>query len=180
MDKIADEVTKRIQELIDKKVGEKAIQDTFKELNKDKSIKGVGVGTIKGARPERVIPREQFKERMGEKADADQDGKKRTRRDRMMLTLISPVLQQNKNKWRFLSRDGAISAEIKDEKFLADIISGAAHIPMKGGILFIANVEIKEEKAEGAWEIKERNVLEVLSVDVGTDDHPDLFSDKEG
>jgi hypothetical protein len=148
-------------------------------LNKDKSVKGVGVGTTKGTRPERIIPREEFKERMGDNADADQDGEKRTRHDRMMLTLISPVLQQTKNKWRFLSRDGAISAEIKDEKFLGDLISGAAHIPMKGGILFIANVEIKEERTEGVWQIKERNVLEVLSVDAG-DDHSDLFSDKEG
>ncbi len=170
-------IAEKVQLILEKKVGAKPIQDVFKELEKDKSITGVGVSTKKGARPKAIVPRSEFHRRSGSDGDEIDAKETRTRPERMVLTLISPVLQNNHNKWRFLSKDGNIYAAIKDEKFLSDMLSGKAGIPMKSGIIILANVEIKEKRSDNAWEITERNIIEV--VDVRTSDNiDDLFSQK--
>ncbi|TIT24452.1 MAG: hypothetical protein E5W70_03880 [Mesorhizobium sp.] len=171
----AQRIAEKVQELLEKKVGAKPVQEVFKELQKDKSIKGVGVSTEKGARPRSVVPREQFSERSQGDEDDAPDGEARTRSERMILTLISPVLQNNRNKWRFLSKDGNIYAGIKDERFLNSILSGQADLKMRSGIILLADVEIIERKKDGVWQIAERNISNVIEIRTD-DDISDLFS----
>ncbi|TGS37806.1 MULTISPECIES: hypothetical protein [unclassified Mesorhizobium] len=171
----AQRIAEKVQELLDKKVAAKPVQEVYKELQKDKSIKGVGVSTEKGARPRSVVPREQFPERSQAEAEDVQEGEPRNHTERMILTLISPVLQNNKNKWRFLSKDGNINAGIKDEKFLNSILSGQSDLKMRSGIILIADVEITERKKDGVWQVTERNVSNVVEIRT-EDDINDLFS----
>lgn len=173
----AELIAEKVQKILERKVGAKPVQEVFKELEKDKSIKGVGVSTRKGDRPKAIVPRSEFHERGSPAIDDAAEKDPRTRTEKMVLTLISPVLQNNGNKWRFLSKDGNIYAAIKDEKFLSDMISGRSGITMKGGIILLANVEIKEKYHDNVWEITERNILEVI--DLRTSENvTDLFTDQ--
>ncbi len=93
----------------------------------------------------------------------------------MALTIISPVLQENHNKWRFLSRNGMISADIADEAFVQSLVRGTIGIPMKGGIMIFADVDNKEKFIDGVWVIQSRTITKVISIDAGGT-QTDLFS----
>lgn len=171
-------IAEKVVELIERGVGQKPVQNVYRELSKDKSIKGVGVSTQKGDRPKSIVPREQFSERMGVPPEEPTDRQPRTRSESMFLMLISPVLQNNENKWRFLSKDGTIYASIKDEEFLSSVLSGRAKLPMQSGIIILADVEIVEKwnSKDKVWVITERRITKVRETrtDNGT---RDLFAD---
>ncbi|MDS1135540.1 hypothetical protein [Nitratireductor indicus] len=175
----AERIAEKVHQILEKKVGVKPVQDVFKEIDKDKSIKGVGVSTEKGDRPRSIVPREQFRERMEDIEETTDDQQTRSHTDQMILTLISPVLQKNDNKWRFLSKDGIIYVRIKDEDFLSDILSGRSNITMRSGIVMLADVEITEKKdaAKNVWVVTERNLLKVIRIRTD-DDAGDLFSEQ--
>lgn len=175
----AQRIAEEVQRVLEKRIGAKPVQEVFRELQKDKSIKGVGVSTKKGDRPRSLVPREQFAERIGEPVDIVDEQPPRVRTERMILTLISPVLQNNDNKWRFLSKDGTIYAGIRDEQFLGDVLSGRANIPMRSGIVILADVEILEARdaAKGVWVVTERNITKVVRIRT-EDDAADLFSEQ--
>lgn len=172
----AQKIAEKVKELLEKNVGEKQANDVFRQLEKDRSVKGVGVGVVKGSRPRYVVPRERFREIYDEKIE-EESVKNRNRTERMMLTIISPVLQENHNKWRFLSKDGMISADILDEAFVQDLVRGKVRVPMKGGVVIIANVENKEKFINGVWVIQKRSVSKVISIDYGDGQH-ELFSEE--
>ncbi|MER8603351.1 hypothetical protein NKH48_06120 [Mesorhizobium sp. M1233] len=176
-DQDAERIAERVQQLLERKVAKKPVQDVYRELNKDKSIKGVGVSTGKGDRPRSIVPREQFPERMEDPEEPADDQQTRSHTDRMVLTLISPVLQKNDNKWRFLSKDGIIYVGIKDDEFLSDLLTGRSNITMRSGIVILADVEIKEKKdaAKKVWVIAERNLIKAIRVKT-SDDAGDLFA----
>lgn len=171
----AEIIADKVLVLLEKRVGAKHVQQVFKEIDKDKSIQGVGVGTIKGARPKSIVPREEFQERSRDPSEEETEPGKRTRPERMMLTLISPVLQKNNNKWRFLSKDGNIFVGISDERFLADVLSGRAGITMKSGIVIIADVDVTEKRVDSVWEVVDRNITHVVEIRSG-DGMDDLLS----
>lgn len=173
-DEDADKVAKKVKDLLDARVGGKQAGEVFKQLEKDKAVKGVGVGVVKGARPRVVVPRENFSDFYKEK-QIEQAIQERTRPERMALTIISPVLQENHNKWKFLSRDGMISADIADEAFVQSLVRGTIGIPMKGGIMIIADVDNKEKFTDGVWVIQSRTITKVVSIDPGGT-QTDLFS----
>ncbi|HEY6632154.1 MAG TPA: hypothetical protein VIZ90_11940, partial [Rhizobiaceae bacterium] len=162
----AQQIAEKVQQILEKRVGAKPVREVFRELHKDKSVTGVGVSTKKGDRPRSIVPREQFQERMADPLELTEDQGPRQRTERMILTLISPVLQRNENKWRFLSKDGIIYASIKDQAFLDSILSGQANITMRSGIIILADVEIKEMKdvTKNVWVVTERNVTKVVEI----------------
>ncbi|MCM2396212.1 hypothetical protein NBH19_08985 [Rhizobium sp. S95] len=165
-DQDAEKVAKKVQELLDAKVGERKAAEVVKQLEKDKAVKGVGVGVVKGARPHVVVPRDKFSDFYKEK-QIEEVAKERTTRERMTLTIISPVLQENHNKWRFLSRHGMISADVADEAFVASLVRGEIMVPMKGGIMILAEVDNKEKFVDGVWVVQGRTITHVVSIDTG-------------
>lgn len=173
-DQDAEKVAKKVQELLDARVGERKAAEVVRQLEKDKAVKGVGVGVIKGARPRVVVPRDNFSDFYKEK-QIEEVVKERTRSERLALTIISPVLQENHNKWRFLSRHGMISADIADEAFVQALVRGTISVPMKGGIMIIADVDNKEKFIDGVWVVQSRSITKVISIDVGGTQN-DLFS----
>jgi hypothetical protein len=177
-DEQANVIAKKIEEIIEKKIGQKPVQDVFREIQKDKSITGIGVSTKKGDRPRSIIPHSEFMDRTGDLDKDESADESRVRSETMLLTVISPVLQANHNKWRFLSKDGIIYAPIIDDEFLNKLLTGSISIPMKSGIIFVAEVEIKEEKLENVWKISERTVTKIIEFRAD-DDISDLFSKVE-
>lgn len=175
----AQRIADKVQQLLERQVGKKPVQDVYRELHKDKSIKGVGVSTKKGDRPRSIVPREQFPERMQEPLEqSSEEPRKRT--EEMLLTLIGPILQRNENKWRFLSKDGNVYIGIKDDRFLTDVLSGRSKITMRSGIMLRAEVEIIEKKdpERGVWVVTERNLVRFVRFEEGHDGGPDLFSEE--
>lgn len=171
----ATRIAEKVLELLNKQVAIRPVQELFREVEKDQSISGVGVGTAKGARPSSLVPRDQFAKRGRDATDTTDSDQIRFRRERSILTLISPVLQDNKNKWRFQSKDGTIYAGMKDESFLRELLSGRSDIKMRSGIRLIADMEIKERLDNGVWTISERDVTRVLGIRTETE-IDDLFS----
>jgi len=178
-EKDAQRIAEKVHQLLEKQVGKRPVQEVYRELHKDKSIKGVGVSTGKGDRPRSIVPREQFPERMQEPQEESND-LPRSRTEQMLLTLIGPVLQRNENKWRFLSKDGNVYLGIKDAEFLDDVLSGKLKITMRSGIVLRANVEIVEKKdpEKNAWVVTERNLVKFLRFENMEDGVKDLFAEE--
>jgi hypothetical protein len=162
-----DRIANRVRELLEGKVGEKQVREIFKQLDKDPSVKGVGVGSKKGARPKVIVPRKDFESRITLPSLETPEQRNRDRSERMTLLLISPVLQNNHNKWRFLSKDGMVSADISDEEFLSKVITGEAKIPLKAGITIVADLDIQEVFKDQVWIAKKRTIKKVIKIDTG-------------
>lgn len=179
-DEDVQKISAAVARMLERKVGSEPVREVYRELQKDRNIKGVGVGTEKGARPMSIVPRENFSERSREPQE-QKDATSRVRIERLPLTLVSPVLQRSNNKWRFLSKGGTIYVSIKDEKFLNSILSGELNITMKSGIVILADVEIREEKENrtNVWMPTERNLVRFIKFVEDEDDYYSLFPVEE-
>jgi len=171
----AELIAEKVSEILERRVGKKPVQKVFREAEKDPNITGIGASNQKGVRPKSLVPKTEFAKRISDEVE-EQEFKRRTRVERMILTLVSPVLKKNANKWRFFSKDGNIYAGIKDENFLDSIVTGRADIRMKSGIVLFADVEIEEEFKHDVWQIRERNITKVIDIS-SADKVGDLFSD---
>lgn len=174
----AERIAEKVTEILERKIGKKSVQKVFREVKKDPNITGIGASNQKGAKPKSIVPKNEFSARSSDKIE-EQEALHRVRTERMILTLISPVLQKSSNKWRFNSKDGNIYIGIKDEAFLDSIVTGKADIKMKSGIVFLADVEIEEEFKYEVWNIRERNITNVIDVSTA-ENVGDLFSDVRG
>ena len=174
----AEQIAKKVEELIERRVGQGPAKEVYRELDRDNSIKGVGVTTSKGERPNVIIPREEFLQRYEAPDALLIEHEPRINREQLVLTIISPVLTHNHNKWRFLSKYGTIYMAINDEAFLERLLSGRANIPMRSGITILAEVETEEvyDQEKEVWIPKERVIKRVISVEADNNSK-DLFSD---
>jgi hypothetical protein len=129
-------ITDALQKAMDGKIARAPVQQVYRELERDTTIKGVGASLIPGQRPPNIVPRDQFMERSGVAQTIEKpQSKKRTKTTRERLTLISPVLLPKDRRWKFyLPQIGEFGAKIKDDKFLASLLSGKRRIPMRAGI----------------------------------------------
>jgi uncharacterized protein YdeI (BOF family) len=169
--KIADEVVR----ILDSRIGKPQVEQVYEQLERDHRITGVGVTTKKGDRPRSIVPREQFRERSGLPGPDENTTKTRTTHVRTRLVLVRPVLQINNHKWLFESPTGKMSADIKDAKFLDEVVNGRTEIPLRGGIELDVLLEVKEEKVDQVWTVKDRSIERVYSVYAGQR-QDDLFS----
>ncbi|WP_192847026.1 hypothetical protein, partial [Aureimonas sp. AU4] len=170
--RIADETVRRVQA-----GGAKLqAQEVYRAIERERSIKGVGVTTEKGARPRSVVGRGQFRERAGYDVGDDQTLRERSRIEEDTIVLVSPVLEMNQRhrKWRFLRRGEPFNATVEDPAFLQKVLSGRTRIPMVAGIELRAVVEITETRNGLVWEVTARRVLDVRDVRPPSE-HPNLF-----
>lgn len=163
--KLSDEDLKKITDAVlkalDAKVASRHVQQVYRELERDPSVKGVGATQKPGSRPEHIVPRSEFPAISGSNED-DAPVEKRTRENAERVTLISPVLLPGERRWRFSFHEGEFGAPIKDEDFLSDVLHGRYPIVMRSGIEMDVLLQTKEEKENGVWVVKERTVLRVI------------------
>lgn len=169
---LSEEDRRRIDELIELTRGnpevEEKSQEFFRALEKDPSIKGVGLTEKKDVRPDRLIPSSEFPEKGGlwsiavapEIADD-----KRTIYPVLDVTLISPALVKKQRTWRFQPNDGLpeFSAKMADDRFLAALEEDHVRENLRIGIQMKIRLKVDEEKIGGVWTVKRRSVIEVLS-----------------
>ncbi|MFH0303524.1 hypothetical protein AAFX91_41795 [Bradyrhizobium sp. 31Argb] len=144
------------------KVAERNVQQVYRELEKDPAVKGVGATREPGTKPAMIVPRSEFPRHIAS-LEEETIAEKRTREEPERVTLISPVLLPGDRRWRFSSHEGEFGAPIKDETFLNDVLHGRHPIVMRTGIEMDVILQTKEEKENGVWVVKERNVLKVIN-----------------
>lgn len=172
-----DEIYREIQEILKKMLAADRAKSVYEHLNYDENITGFGVSLRKGEKPISIVPRENFQDKWAS-LPIEEHIVQRVRREEQMLTVVSPILQDSKNKWRFISKDGTIYAHFDDNEFRGRLLSGEYSIPMTKGIVFHATVDIVEEYEDNVWVIKERRVKKVLSVSI-KHEAMDLFDAKK-
>lgn len=136
----------------------------FRELERDPAIAGVGATDQPGIRPNMIVPRAAFPAMAGVDQVETETVDRRTVRRTLTVALISPVLKPGDRMWRFQhGSDPEFSAKIKDAEFLDALRTGRTAVPLKFGVEMELQLEITEERVQGVWTVKERNVLKVLS-----------------
>lgn len=159
LDSLAREVARRLEEGI----AENQKKTIFEELEKDLSIKGAGITGRPRRRPKKIVPRSEFAARAGATTSIDETTERRTKRETIPVTLVSPILKDAERRWRF--QTGSLpefGATMKDHDFLEGVRQGDIEIPLRIGIEMLVELEVKEEFEDGVWVTKERNVMRVI------------------
>lgn len=166
---LAEEDRRRIDELIELTRGKPEVEEKKKEffrtLEKDPSIKGVGVTEKRDKVPAIIIPSTEFPERSGLWAILEPDSPQdRTVYPVLDVTLISPVLVKKPRTWKF-QPDGLpeFSAVMQDELFLSALEHDAVRERLRFGIKMKIRLKVVETFETGVWTAKSRAVVEVLS-----------------
>ncbi|SFL73887.1 hypothetical protein [Methylorubrum salsuginis] len=114
-----DEVARTVVQAIDARAGERQAKSIYSELEKDQSVKGVGLTTEPGVKPRIIVPSFEFLKRSGAERFPEPVEKKRKVKETKNVVLVSPVLQHDrKRRWKFRLGDHEFGAPIKDEYFL--------------------------------------------------------------
>lgn len=170
---IADHVVKALQG----KVGKPHVEQVYRELERDRSIRGVGATSKAGQKPVDIVPRSEFSTRSGHEQGHDVTVTKRDNTKEEDLTLISPVLVARDRRWKFLGSGGEFGAVIDDDTFRDNLLSGRISVPMVAGIKMIADVKTFEQFEDGVWKITERRIVKVKTVlPAPPGDHASLLS----
>jgi hypothetical protein len=138
-------------------------QELYRELSRDPAIKGVGVSPKPSVRPSLIVPREEFK-RMSGSAVEERVIERRSKSERLKVTLISPILKGAPRSWRFqYGTFPEFGAVMKDQRFLDAIEQGRIAFSLRAGIEMEVEMETKEEFEGGVWVVKERAITEVYN-----------------
>jgi hypothetical protein len=146
------------------KIAKAAVQEMYKQLERDTNIESVGAITKPDDKPIQPVPRSAFLEKAGIAPLVEASTKTRTIQSTERLTLISPVLLPSDRVWRFRSPIGEFGYFLKDEKFLNAALHGRLHLGLKQGIQITAQIETKEEFEGGVWVPKRREIIKVVRV----------------
>lgn len=130
----------------------------YSELRRDPKVEGVGVTVHPNTRPIVIVPRAAF---VSSRDRGVLDGERRTYRQNLEVTLISPVLAPGERRWKFRSAAGEFGAPVKDAAFLREVLSGRADLRLKAGVILDIELEVSEVRDDGAWIIEGRSVTAV-------------------
>jgi hypothetical protein len=161
-DKELDRVASRVAELVQKKAVLPQAQQVYRQLERDTAIQGVGTTTIRGSKPDQIVPRDQFKLRGSQdvlKLSNLLDQKKRRTRFKGSVTLISPVLVHDDRRWKFSGPGGEFGAYIDDDAFVDRALSG--HVRFCEGSQFSVEMITTEEFDGKVWAPTERHIVKI-------------------
>ncbi len=166
-DKDKNEIVEKITKAIGAKIGADASKKIFAELDKDNSVKGVGVSPRPEEKPIVIVPRSDFR-RLGGMTIPDEvlpEDRKRKRIETRKVVLVSPVLvPDRKRRWKFRIGEQEFGAPIKDQLFLNDVFSGKHPILVKENVEMTVRLETSEEYINGAWVERDHIVWQVIGV----------------
>jgi hypothetical protein len=159
-----NDIIVKVQEAIKNGVAKEQLQQVFSEIEKDSKITGAGVTEKKGARPDYIVPRSEFKSRSGSGEIIEETTQSRSSTVIKGVTLISPVLVESSRSWKFQSGNLEFAAKVTDKVFLRDLYAGKYHVEMRGGIRMIVELKTDEEKKNGVWVTKSKTILRVIKL----------------
>jgi len=159
---LSDVDVARIAEAVSKGAARRQAENLFAEIERDPSITGVGVSRYPGEVPKYIVPRSAFLGRAGYSPAIVETSERRHTPARYEALLIKPVLVVgSRRRWRLLTADGEQSFIMKDDQFVADVLSGARVIPMVAGLVMDVEVVRTEEFREGVWNVTEQSIVRV-------------------
>lgn len=167
----------KLEEHINRGAAQKQIHGVYRSLRKDRKIKGVGVAPHHKQKPRVIIPRSEFGARSSaSKTQVPAD--KRSDKQRVLLTLVSPVLLEKDRTWAFRFAGKEIRMHMQDEKYLAELAAGKLQIRLETDIRMDVLLETKEALVNGVWTVTERNVVHVYdTIPPRSKDQGSLFTD---
>lgn len=152
-----------IVQLLKAEPGREKAVEVYDELEKSGVVTGAGVTSVPNKRPSVVIPRVRFPQAPVDRIT--QDSQKRMTSEKVELTLLRPVLSNDKGRrWGFQSVYGYFGAPIQDQAFLTALEEGRLNVPLIPGIRMLVEMEITEELDGQVWRPIERTVKTVLKV----------------
>jgi hypothetical protein len=158
INRIADRVATRISP----KVAQEQKKQIFTELDRDDSIRAVGVSATPQRKPDHLIPKREFRQRADIVLEV-RAGPERKRRQRVRAQLVSPVLKAAPRSWRFqVAGFPEFGAAMKDKRFLDAIEERRVQIPLHSGVEMDFEMEVREQNIGGVWEPIERSVVRVF------------------
>jgi hypothetical protein len=150
------EEKKEIEEIIRRAVKDNVAADErqqlFRELERDPVIKGVGGSTNHQRVPGYIIPRSEFPLRAGAHK-VEETETSRTRLARRWIRLVSPVLTHERRRWKFAIGETEYGVYIADGRFLEDVLSGRATLPMIEGIELDVTIQLHEQLVGEDWKL---------------------------
>ena len=157
---IATEVVHRLRN-----VGTEQAEHVFREVEKDQAIKGIGVTSVPGKRPDIIIPRTSFDHHTNQNIQ-ETEARNRTRTNLVEVVLVSPVLAQDAptRRWKLHGAAGEFGAVIKDRDFLERVWSGQTGIPLVAGIKMDVELEIAEKFDGDVWRPMSYSVAKVVEL----------------
>lgn len=158
------EIAKLVADALEKKVAQQQVQQVYRELETDRSVRGVGATREPGQRPDDIVPRSEFAERGGSATFESSEIIQQTRRSRQRVTVIRPVLETGRGAWQFSGSSGRFFAPVRDQRFLDDLLNGRTIIPMRAGIQLDIDLDTVEENRDGVWVPLRRTVIAVRHV----------------
>ena len=152
----------RIAEVMSKGTARKQAEHLFAEIERDPNITGVGVSRQPGEVPAHIIPRSQFLGKAGFAPTFIETAERRHTPVRYEALLIKPVLVLgSRRRWRLLTADGEQSFIMRDDQFVADVLSGARVVPMVAGLVMDIEVMRTEDFRDGVWTVTEQSIQRV-------------------
>lgn len=135
----------------------------FRTLERDPTITGVGITHKNTETPKYVIPSTQFPFLGGLFQLEQEIHDKRTTRQELEVTLISPTLVNKPRKWRFQMQGfPEFNAKMEDLKFLAALNHDNISENLRTGIHMTIRLRTEEEFIDGEWTPKKRFVEKVI------------------
>jgi len=161
-----DEVQGLVDKAVDGKIGQQHVQEIYRQLESDVSVKGVGATPVPATRPAVIVPRDQFPARAGGVVGGVPEVIAILREPvtQETLILVRPVLIPGHRRWRFIGRYGEFGAPVMDDEFLQQLMAGNYHVPISAGIEMDVDLQTVEEKQGSVWVPVSRKVLRVRGV----------------
>jgi hypothetical protein len=158
------DIARRVVEALRNDAAKRSARAVFRELERDPKIRGAGLTTRTGKRPDRIVPRSEFQQLSGRSETMVETVTKRTVPDRMRVTLLRPFLERTDRRWGFKGPFGEFGASIKHADFIESVLSGTTSVPMMEGIEMTIDLETTEEFQGGVWAPVKREVVNVVDL----------------
>ena len=144
-------------------VGERQVREVYAALKDDKAVRAVGATPQPSTRPPQLVPKSEFDGRSREALPTTKTIQKRSRDDKVRVTLIAPVLLPRERSWKlWLPSLGEFGAKMRDEKFLDRVANGQLKIPLQAGVQMDVILTTNEENEGEVWAVKERIIKQVI------------------
>lgn len=144
-------------------VGGVHIRNFYGTLYADPNVTGVGASRGHDNYPAVVVKRDQF-QRRSSLHSVQQIEKVRVRLEGVRATLVAPVLVSGIRKWKFKTETGEFTAPIIDGDFRERFLAGQTDIRLQAGIEMDIVVSVLENRVNGVWVPKSREIVKVNDI----------------
>ena len=153
------EIEAIVLRVVNDRVAKRQREEIFRQLLRDPAITKVGASNRLGHKPAAMIPRSEFTARAGDAATEPQRELTRTRSTRIWVTLVSPVLTDERRRWKIVIDGKEYGAYFDDERFVRHMLAGDTGLPMRGDVELDVSVDLHERMVEEDWILTSPHVV---------------------